>query len=129
MEVEPVEVKETKGEAIAKKLEDIRALEETNPQQAVKLYKDVIGLGHGGKYVRIGSKKTNVSALNSDDPEGEIVSQKTQAIYALGELYAQKGWDFRSEISGHASQGPAKLDRGHQAILHHYSQGQDGQNL
>ncbi|GAB5370674.1 hypothetical protein AAMO2058_001513400 [Amorphochlora amoebiformis] len=70
MEVEPVEVKETKGEAIAKKLEDIRALEETNPQQAVKLYKDVIGL---------------------DDPEGEIVSQKTQAIYALGELYAQKG--------------------------------------
>jgi hypothetical protein len=29
--------------------------------------------------------------LAPDDPEGEITAEKTSAIYALGELYAQKG--------------------------------------
>eukprot|EP00469_Lotharella_globosa_P008066 CAMPEP_0167790572 /NCGR_PEP_ID=MMETSP0111_2-20121227/11411_1 /TAXON_ID=91324 /ORGANISM="Lotharella globosa, Strain CCCM811" /LENGTH=432 /DNA_ID=CAMNT_0007683057 /DNA_START=20 /DNA_END=1318 /DNA_ORIENTATION=- len=69
MEVE-VEHKESKGELLQKKLEDIRALEETDVEEAIKRYKAIIALV---------------------DEDGEIVAEKTAAIYALGELYAQKG--------------------------------------
>lgn len=65
-----IEQKETKAEVLQQKLEDIKALEETDVSSAAKAYKQIIDI---------------------PDEEGELISGKTTAIYALGELYAQKG--------------------------------------
>eukprot|EP00471_Norrisiella_sphaerica_P003822 CAMPEP_0184478422 /NCGR_PEP_ID=MMETSP0113_2-20130426/458_1 /TAXON_ID=91329 /ORGANISM="Norrisiella sphaerica, Strain BC52" /LENGTH=430 /DNA_ID=CAMNT_0026856207 /DNA_START=25 /DNA_END=1317 /DNA_ORIENTATION=+ len=65
-----VEAKETKAEILQRKLEDIKALQETNLTEAVKQYKKII---------------------ETVDEEQEIVNEKTAAIYALGEIYAEKG--------------------------------------
>mmetsp|Transcript_3101 Transcript_3101/g.4631 ORF Transcript_3101/g.4631 Transcript_3101/m.4631 type:complete len:436 (+) Transcript_3101:47-1354(+) len=74
-----IEEKETKADIYNKKLDDIRALEVKDTKKAISQYKAIIG---------------------EDDKEGELVSQKTAAIYALGELYAQKGMheDLRNFI-------------------------------
>jgi len=65
-----VEEKETKASLMQQKLEDIKALEESNLDKAIKSYKELIA---------------------TEDPEREIINEKTTAIYALGELYAQRG--------------------------------------
>jgi hypothetical protein len=51
MEVEPADAKETRSDIIQKELEDVKALEETDPSAAVKQYKGIIALGRAAGVV------------------------------------------------------------------------------
>lgn len=65
-----VDEPESKQAAMQRRLEEVRELESKDAGAAERAYKSIVG---------------------AEDPEGELVSVKTAAVYALGELYAKGG--------------------------------------
>ena len=140
---------------LAKKLERAQDAQVTSPEEAIKLYKEIIASGTDTDTAMEGQDEP--PAGGNDTAEGvDTYKIQEQAIYALGELYVSKrchgGEDGEKELGrkpwlqciqsvafGHesfvcmlcvfqAGRGGAQFDERHPAVLCHAAQGTDSQN-